>query len=170
VLTTSEALVTPFDGADALLGTNPIAIGFPAEPEPMVLDMSTALQYPLGARTKTAHGLGNALLMPAAMRLNLLVRAPELACIGEALGLEQQGTDVERGSAAIAAVRGLAKDVGIPPHLRAIGVRESDLEDMAQQAIGIQRLVRNNPRPVTAEDLLGVLREAFSGQPLQLTA
>ncbi len=42
VLTTSEALVTPFGGAEALIGTNPIAIGFPAEPEPFVLDMATS--------------------------------------------------------------------------------------------------------------------------------
>ena len=42
VLTTSEALVTPYGGAEALIGTNPIAIGFPAEPEPFVLDMATS--------------------------------------------------------------------------------------------------------------------------------
>jgi LDH2 family malate/lactate/ureidoglycolate dehydrogenase len=42
VLTTSEALVTPFGGAEALIGTNPIAIGFPARPEPFVLDMATS--------------------------------------------------------------------------------------------------------------------------------
>ena len=42
VLTTSEALVTPHGGAEALIGTNPIAIGFPAQPEPFVLDMATS--------------------------------------------------------------------------------------------------------------------------------
>ena len=42
VVTTSEALVTPYGGAEAMIGTNPIAIGFPARPEPFVLDMSTS--------------------------------------------------------------------------------------------------------------------------------
>ena len=42
VLTTSEALVTPHGGAEALIGTNPIAVGFPARPHPFVLDMSTS--------------------------------------------------------------------------------------------------------------------------------
>jgi LDH2 family malate/lactate/ureidoglycolate dehydrogenase len=42
VMTTSEALVTPYGGADAMVGTNPIAVGFPAVPEPFVLDMSTS--------------------------------------------------------------------------------------------------------------------------------
>jgi L-2-hydroxycarboxylate dehydrogenase (NAD+) len=41
-LTTSEALVHPAGGRVALIGTNPIAIGIPAEPHPFVLDMSTA--------------------------------------------------------------------------------------------------------------------------------
>lgn len=42
VFTTSEALVTPYGGSEALIGTNPIAIGFPAQPEPFVLDMATS--------------------------------------------------------------------------------------------------------------------------------
>src|SRR5699024_7432337 len=42
-LTTSEALVHPWGGRDAMLGTNPITIGVPAEPEPFVFDMATGL-------------------------------------------------------------------------------------------------------------------------------
>jgi len=42
-LTISEALVHPWGGSEAMLGTNPIAIGIPAEPEPFVLDMATSL-------------------------------------------------------------------------------------------------------------------------------
>nr|WP_201762373.1 Ldh family oxidoreductase [Pseudarthrobacter psychrotolerans] len=42
-LTTSEALVHPWGGRKALLGTNPVAIGVPAEPHPFVLDMATGL-------------------------------------------------------------------------------------------------------------------------------
>jgi L-2-hydroxycarboxylate dehydrogenase (NAD+) len=42
-LTISEALVHPFGGRKAMIGTNPIAIGVPAAPHPMVLDMATGL-------------------------------------------------------------------------------------------------------------------------------
>jgi LDH2 family malate/lactate/ureidoglycolate dehydrogenase len=42
-LTISEALVHPFGGRKAMIGTNPIAIGVPAEPGPFVLDMATGL-------------------------------------------------------------------------------------------------------------------------------
>ena len=42
-LTTSEALVHPWGGRKAMLGTNPIAIGVPAKPHPFVLDMATSI-------------------------------------------------------------------------------------------------------------------------------
>lgn len=42
VTSVSETMVRPHGGVEPLLGTNPIAIGVPAEPEPFLLDMSTA--------------------------------------------------------------------------------------------------------------------------------
>jgi L-2-hydroxycarboxylate dehydrogenase (NAD+) len=40
-ITTSEALVHPFGGRVAMIGTNPLAIAVPARPGPLVLDMAT---------------------------------------------------------------------------------------------------------------------------------
>ena len=40
-MTTSEALVHAWGGSARVLGTNPIAIGIPAQPEPFILDMAT---------------------------------------------------------------------------------------------------------------------------------
>ena len=42
-LTTSEALVHPWGGRQAMVGTNPVTIGVPADPHPFVLDMATGL-------------------------------------------------------------------------------------------------------------------------------
>jgi LDH2 family malate/lactate/ureidoglycolate dehydrogenase len=42
-LSISEALVHPWGGRRAMLGTNPIAIGVPALPHPFVLDMATSI-------------------------------------------------------------------------------------------------------------------------------
>jgi LDH2 family malate/lactate/ureidoglycolate dehydrogenase len=42
-MTISEALVHPWGGRHAMLGTNPLAIGVPASPRPLVLDMATSL-------------------------------------------------------------------------------------------------------------------------------
>jgi LDH2 family malate/lactate/ureidoglycolate dehydrogenase len=43
ILTTSEALVHPYGGRIALLGTNPIAIGVPTDTGPFVIDLATSL-------------------------------------------------------------------------------------------------------------------------------
>lgn len=43
VLSTSEALVHPWGGRKAMLGTNPIAIGMPTEGEPFVMDTATSI-------------------------------------------------------------------------------------------------------------------------------
>lgn len=43
ILTTSEALVHPFGGGTALVGTNPIAIGVPTDTGPFVIDLATSL-------------------------------------------------------------------------------------------------------------------------------
>lgn len=40
--TVSEALVHPWGGRRAMIGTNPIAIGVPAEPQPFVVDLATS--------------------------------------------------------------------------------------------------------------------------------
>ncbi len=39
--TTSEALVHPWGGRRAMVGTNPLAIGVPAHPRPLVVDLAT---------------------------------------------------------------------------------------------------------------------------------
>jgi LDH2 family malate/lactate/ureidoglycolate dehydrogenase len=40
-LTTSEALVHPWGGRRAMVGTNPLAIGVPTHPRPLVVDLAT---------------------------------------------------------------------------------------------------------------------------------
>ncbi|KAA0914960.1 Ldh family oxidoreductase [Aquicoccus porphyridii] len=42
VMTTSEALVHAYGGTEAILGTNPIAIGIPTGAEPFILDLATS--------------------------------------------------------------------------------------------------------------------------------
>jgi L-2-hydroxycarboxylate dehydrogenase (NAD+) len=41
--TTTEVLVHPFGGAEALVGTNPIAVGIPGDGRPFLLDMATSV-------------------------------------------------------------------------------------------------------------------------------
>jgi alcohol dehydrogenase class IV len=62
---------------------------------------------------------------------------------------------------AVAAVERLRADIGIPGRLRELGVKEEQLRPFAEKAFGIKRILRVNPRAVTADDLEGILRSAW---------
>lgn len=123
-----------------------------------------ALQYPLGALTKTAHGHGNAILMPSAVRFNSLVRQHDAAVIARLLG-SSASDDAEAATQLADMLGALAQDVGITPNLRSIGVNESDLDSLASAALGISRLVSNNPRPPDHAALVEVLEGALDYLP-----
>jgi alcohol dehydrogenase len=123
-----------------------------------------ALQYPIGARTHTPHGLGNAVLLPAAIRFNLPARTPESAVLARVLGSTAPGDDAAASELADLLGR-LALSVGITPNLRAIGMSEGDLAPAAADALRITRLIENNPRPLDEAALLSVLAEALDYAP-----
>ncbi|MCI0682792.1 MAG: iron-containing alcohol dehydrogenase [Gemmataceae bacterium] len=121
-----------------------------------------ALEYPVGGAVHCSHGAGNGLLLPYVMRFNLPARVKEFAAIARLLGANVQGlTDQESADKAVDAVERLRNDIGIPRRLRDIGVQEEQLRPFAEKAIGIQRILRVNPRPVTVDDLHGILRNAY---------
>jgi alcohol dehydrogenase class IV len=116
-----------------------------------------ALQYPIGALTKTPHGLGVGLLLPYVLRHVEAGCRPQLEQVGDALGV---APDAE---AAIAEIARLAAAVGIPRTLAEIGIDERDLPVIAAEAAAITRLVVNSPRELDAAGLESVLRAAWHG-------
>lgn len=124
--------------------------------------LSHALQYPVGAATKTPHGLGTGLLLPYVMEACLPETAGELASIARALGCAGQGTDRDARSA-IDAVRSLAADIGIPRTLAEIGVERGQLGRFAELALGVTRLAGNAAMAPTRPLLDAILGAAHSG-------
>jgi alcohol dehydrogenase class IV len=121
-----------------------------------------ALEYPVGGATHCSHGAGNGLLLPYVMRFNLQTRVKEFAAIARLLGEDVSGLPEQAAAErAIAAVERLRNDIGVPARLRDIGVKDEQLRPFAEKAFGIKRILRVNPRPVTADDLEGILRAAF---------
>jgi alcohol dehydrogenase class IV len=121
-----------------------------------------ALEYPVGGLVHVSHGRGNGLLLPYVMRFNLDARRPQLARIAQLLGEDVAGlSETDAALRAVAAVERLRSDVGIPNRLADIGIATEHLPTIAAKAFGIQRLMRVNPRPVTADDLLAILQLAL---------
>jgi len=120
-----------------------------------------ALAYPLGARYRISHGLSNAVMLPYVMKFNCLSNMPKFAQIAEAMGEDIHGLSLrEAAFKAVDALFQLAEDVKIPGRLRDLGISEEAIPQMAEEAIGWQRLLANNPRQMTKEDAEAIYREA----------
>ena len=122
-----------------------------------------AVQYPAGALTDTAHGMGVAAMLPYVMSYNRPAAASALAEVGAALGLPATGNTDERADAAIREVARLFAAIGIAPTLAALGLAADQLDWTAEQAIGIQRLIKNNPRPIDAPGMRRLVQAAYDG-------
>jgi alcohol dehydrogenase len=123
-----------------------------------------ALQYPVGAATHTAHGLGVALLLPFVLENARPDVDGALEDIADILGLQVDSHD--RPGAAIDELDRLVHAVGVPRSLAEIGVTATDIPEFARDAIGITRLVRNAPRSQTEDDYVQILEAAQLGNRL----
>ncbi|MGF7159213.1 alcohol dehydrogenase [Rhodoligotrophos appendicifer] len=128
-----------------------------------------ALQYPIGALTHTAHGIGVAALMPYVMAFNLPARAAEFAAIAEAMGVEPDDSQDALALAAIDAVAALYGEIGIPATLAELGFPEDRIEWAAEQAMTAARLVHNNPVALELADMKTILTAAYHGDRTSLT-
>ena len=120
-----------------------------------------SMAHSLGAFFDTPHGLANAILLPHVMRFNGVV-CPELfRNMANAFGLEVEGLrDKEVIEAVVEAISDLSKKLGIPQHLRDVGIPEEMLSSLAEQAIN-DACTPGNPRDVTVEDLINIYKEAY---------
>lgn len=123
-----------------------------------------AVQYPAGAITGTAHGLGVATMLPYVMSYNRSAATTELAEVALALGLgnAERGT-TDLADAAISEVSRLFGAIGIAPTLAGLGLPEDKLDWTAEQALAIDRLIKNNPRPLDHASMQRLVRAAFDG-------
>jgi alcohol dehydrogenase len=124
-----------------------------------------AIQYPVGAVTKTPHGVGVALLMPYVMEFNKASCQSELAQVAVALGVADNETHEERlADLAIAGVADLFHAIGIPRTLEQLGLMHEQQSWTAEQALTAQRLVKNNPRPLDLDGMIAIVEAAFIGE------
>ena len=123
-----------------------------------------AIQYPVGALTHTAHGLGVATMLPYVMTYNLPAATTEIGQVGAALGLIEAGkTPEEMATATIAEIARLFAAVGIPATLADLGLPADKVDWTAEQALGIDRLIKNNPRPFDLAAMQRLVRAAHTG-------
>jgi len=116
------------------------------------LGLVHGMAHPLGAFYNVPHGVANAILLPQVMAWNADYTGEKYRHIARAMGV----SDVETLSlaqareAAVAAVKQLCRDVGIPASLRDVGLKLEDVPALAQAALE-DVCTGGNPREATLE-------------------
>lgn len=120
-----------------------------------------ALAYPLGGIYHLAHGVSNALVLPHVLRFNQPACANLYAELASVVMPDVQGTAEARCNAFIAYMADLTVRTGLPPRLRDCGIKADAIDALASAAMGQQRLLKNNPRPVSLDDARIIYQAAW---------
>lgn len=120
-----------------------------------------AMAHQLGGFYNLPHGVCNAVLLPEVCTFNLIACPQRFADIAQALGENTRGlSTIAAAEKAISAIRRLARDVGIPKNLTALGVLEKDLEVMAVNAKK-DACQLTNPRTATLAQVVDIFKVAL---------
>ena len=125
------------------------------------LGLVHGMAHTLSAFYDTPHGVACALLLPYVLEFNASTIGPKCAEIAKALGVDVTGMSAAQyEKAAVAAVRKLSLDVGIPQTLDKIGVKEEDIPALAKSA-SLDVCTPGNPRDVTVPEIEALFHKAY---------
>jgi alcohol dehydrogenase class IV len=112
-----------------------------------------ALAYPLGGHFHVPHGLSNALMLAHVLGHNMPAAMASYAELGTLLdsSLERVGAQAQ-ARAFIEHLSRLSREAGLPQRLADVGVCAGDLDLLAREAMKQERLLVNNPCPITEAD------------------
>ena len=105
--------------------------------------------------------VANAILLPHVMRFNAEATGEKYRDIARAMGVRVEALSLTAArEAAVEAVCQLNRDVGIPGHLREVGVRKEDIPALAQAALA-DVCTGGNPREASLADIVGLYQAAW---------
>jgi alcohol dehydrogenase class IV len=124
-----------------------------------------ALAYPLGGHFHIPHGLSNALVLIQVMNFNLShctdLYAELAPSISETIDLGVSNKQIAQ--TLIDFIAGLIKQLKLPVSLAEMGISESDINTLSNDAMLQTRLLVNNPKSVTLDDVKQIYRQAHQG-------
>ena len=119
-----------------------------------------AMAHQLGGYYDLPHGVCNAVLLPHVEEYNAPVAAARLKDVAKAMGVDVGGMDDATGAkAAIAAIRSLSSDIGIPAGLAELGMKDEDVPVLAANAMK-DACGLTNPRPGDQAAIEAIFRAA----------
>ena len=120
-----------------------------------------SMAHQLGGTYNLPHGVCNAILLPHVEAFNASECGDKFRDIAEAMGVSTSGMNTEKANeAAINAIKKLSEDVGIPSGLKELGVKESDFEAMAKNAL-LDICKGGNPKAINLEQTIEIYKLAL---------
>jgi alcohol dehydrogenase len=120
-----------------------------------------ALAYPLGGKFHVAHGVSNALLLPHVLRFNFSAAPGRYAEVAVAMGVQQNCSDLGTAEKGVEHLSQLSRDCGVPQKLSDLQIPRAAIPAMAKSAMQVQRLLKNNLRPLLEADAVKIYEAAF---------
>ncbi len=120
-----------------------------------------ALSYGLAGKYHMSHGLANALLLPEVLRFNKPACLARFGAMAKEIGLPYRMDNQQNADAVIDYIQQLSAQCGIPQHLSEIGINKEDIPEMADMAMNVTRLLSNNPREITREDVINIYENIY---------
>ncbi|MDE3103737.1 MAG: iron-containing alcohol dehydrogenase [Acidobacteriota bacterium] len=120
-----------------------------------------ALAYPLAGEFHMAHGLSNALLLPAVFAFNAQATPERHAAVSLAMGLPAAANALQTALAGAQHLQRLAERCGIVMDLAAHDVPRTAIPRMAATALTVTRLLRNNPRSISQPEAEAIYTACF---------
>ena len=113
-----------------------------------------AMAHQLGGFYNLPHGVCNAILLPHVQEYNKATSASRLAKIAKIMGGNIEGlTDEQGADLCIDMIKSLSQTIGIPEGLGVLGVKESDFETLATNALN-DACSLTNPRKGNLEEVI----------------
>ncbi|AIQ60340.1 iron-containing alcohol dehydrogenase [Paenibacillus borealis] len=120
-----------------------------------------ALAYPIGGKFHVPHGVANSMLLPHVMEFNFDVIVERLALVAGAMGLQSGAGKQRDAEQVIERIRLWTQEMSIPQDLALFGAARGDIPGLSLAASQVTRLMGNNPKAMTLEDIGAVYGKLF---------
>ena len=156
-----KACFTPEDRearSNMLLGSMLAGMAFSNAPVAAV----HALAYPLGGHFHVPHGLSNALVLPYVLEYNMPEAEKLYAELSPIMFPELAGkSHTAKIDGMLEKILALSPELELKHKLEQVGVKSSDLELLAEDAMKQTRLLVNNPREMTYDAAFEIYQKAL---------
>ena len=120
-----------------------------------------AMAHQLGGFYNLPHGVCNAILLPHVQEYNKSTSASRLAKIAKIMGGNiEELTDEQGADLCIDMIKSLSQTIGIPEGLGVLGVKESDFETLATNALN-DACSLTNPIKGNLEEVIAIFKKAM---------